>query len=154
MEPSCSALPGKVLRRNLPFMFGLGLAGVVAALYAATHLNGCGHVFVEPVCQQATGDLRELDQAIRMYWLRSGEYPPTEGWDAALRREGLVDSGSRFTDPWGHPYVYYGTADGFELASVGADGLVCTEDDQVQADRYEWHTCRSPGFFSGCRARF
>ena len=81
----------------------------------------------------AQSDLRSLANALDIYRLDNFQYPST---DQGL--EALVSQPSGFpepknynpdgyikklpTDPWGSPYVYERTPDGFNLFSLGADG--------------------------------
>lgn len=81
----------------------------------------------------AESDLRNLANALDIYRLDNFQYPST---DQGL--EALVEKPSGFpepknynpegyvkklpTDPWGSPYVYERTGDGYRLMSLGADG--------------------------------
>ncbi len=81
----------------------------------------------------AQSDLRNLSNALDVYRLDNFQYPST---DQGL--QALVDKPDGFpepknynpdgyikhlpTDPWGSPYVYERTPDGYRLKSLGADG--------------------------------
>jgi general secretion pathway protein G len=81
----------------------------------------------------AESDLRSLSNALDIYRLDNFQYPST---DQGL--EALVEQPSGFpepknynpegyiknlpSDPWGSPYVYERTPNGFRLKSLGADG--------------------------------
>ena len=82
----------------------------------------------------ARSDLNGIANALNMYKLDNFHYPST---DQGL--EALVSQPSGFpeaknwnpngylkkapSDPWGTPYVYISTTDGFELYSLGSDGV-------------------------------
>ena len=82
----------------------------------------------------AKSDLNGIANALNMYKLDNFHYPST---DQGL--EALVSQPSGFpeaknwnpngylkkapSDPWGTPYVYISTNDGFELYSLGSDGV-------------------------------
>ena len=83
----------------------------------------------------ANTDIRTISAALKMYRLDNGDYPTTEQGLAALAakpasgpearnysREGYLEQVP--TDPWQRPYVYRypGSADGFDLMSLGKDG--------------------------------
>jgi len=95
----------------------------------------------------AESDLRSLSNALDLYRLDNFQYPST---DQGL--EALVEKPSGFpepknyspdgyvkslpTDPWGSPYLYERTPDGYRLMSLGADGAEGGEG--INADiRYE-----------------
>ena len=81
----------------------------------------------------AKSDLRNLSNALDIYRMDNFVYPSTE-----QGLEALVSPPSGFpepknytpggyvknlpTDPWGSPYVYEKTQEGFSLFSLGADG--------------------------------
>jgi general secretion pathway protein G len=81
----------------------------------------------------AQSDLRNLGNALDIYRLDNFNYPSTQ-----QGLEALVEPPSGFpeprnynpdgyikslpTDPWGSPYVYERTPNGFALYSLGADG--------------------------------
>lgn len=95
----------------------------------------------------AQSDLRNLGNALDIYRLDNFQYPSTnQGLEALVSKpsgypepknynpEGYVKSLP--TDPWGTPYVYERTEDGFALYSLGADGA--EGGDGLNADiRYE-----------------
>jgi general secretion pathway protein G len=81
----------------------------------------------------AESDLRSLANALDIYRLDNYQYPSTDqGLDALVSRptgfpeprnynpDGYIKSLP--TDPWGSPYVYERTPEGFNLFSLGADG--------------------------------
>jgi general secretion pathway protein G len=82
------------------------------------------------VCVQ----MQSIAQALKMFKLDNGNYPDTEeGLKALVKnpdsekypnysQKGYFSNGQLPKDPWGHPYVYIKTEDGFNLISLGADG--------------------------------
>jgi len=82
----------------------------------------------------AQSDLRSIASALETYKLDNFHYPSTDQGLAALvtKPEGLpaapnwVPGGylkASPVDPWTKPYVYVATEDGFDLYSLGADGV-------------------------------
>lgn len=81
----------------------------------------------------AESDLRNLGNALDIYRLDNFQYPSTEqGLEALVQRPSGFPEPKNYnpegyiktlpTDPWGSPYVYERTANGFALYSLGADG--------------------------------
>lgn len=81
----------------------------------------------------AESDLRSLANALDIYRLDNFQYPSTDqGLEAlAAKPTGFPEPKNynpdayikKLTaDPWGSPYVYERTSDGFRLVSLGADG--------------------------------
>jgi general secretion pathway protein G len=81
----------------------------------------------------AQSDIRSLANALDIYRLDNFQYPSTDqGLEAlAAKPTGFPEPKSYNpdgyirklpTDPWGSPYVYERTPDGFSLFSVGGDG--------------------------------
>ena len=81
----------------------------------------------------AKSDIRNLANALDIYRLDNFNYPSTEqGLEALVTRpsgfpepknynpEGYIKSLP--TDPWGSPYLYERTQEGYDLFSLGADG--------------------------------
>lgn len=81
----------------------------------------------------AQSDIRNLANALDIYRLDNFQYPSTDqGLEALVTKpsgfpepknynpDGYVKSLP--TDPWGSPYVYERTPNGFNLFSLGADG--------------------------------
>ncbi len=66
---------------------------------------------------QASEEIDRLRVLARVYMVENGRYP------ASLEHVGNT------TDPWGNPYVYQVTADGFTLFSAGPDSIPRTKDD-------------------------
>lgn len=87
-------------------------------------------------------DMAALGSALRLYAMKSGRLPTTkQGLAVLVELPGLEPVPERWSpqvrdsealqDPWGNEYVYSLISDeqGFELLSVGPDGLAGTEDD-------------------------
>ncbi len=81
----------------------------------------------------AQSDLRNLGNALDIYRLDNFQYPSTEqGLEALVSRPSGFPEPQNYnpdgyiknlpTDPWGSPYIYERTSDGFALYSLGADG--------------------------------
>lgn len=81
----------------------------------------------------AQSDIRSLANALDIYRLDNFQYPSTDqGLEAlASKPAGFPEPKSYNpdgyirklpTDPWGSPYVYERTTEGFSLFSVGGDG--------------------------------
>jgi general secretion pathway protein G len=82
-------------------------------------------------------DIKNLETALKSYYLDNGFYPVTEQGLEALVKEpagepaprrwragGYVEKGRIPEDPWGHPYVYLspGLHGELDIISYGADG--------------------------------
>jgi general secretion pathway protein G len=81
----------------------------------------------------AKSDLRNLGNALDIYRLDNFNYPSTEqGLEALVTKPSGFPEPKNYnpdgyikslpTDPWGSPYVYERTQDGFALFCLGADG--------------------------------
>lgn len=81
----------------------------------------------------AQSDLRNLANALDIYRLDNFQYPSTDqGLEALVERPSGFPEPKNYnpegyikhlpTDPWGSPYVYERTPNGFRLKSLGADG--------------------------------
>lgn len=81
----------------------------------------------------AKSDLRALGNALELYKLDNFSYPSTEqGLDALVQKPGGFPEPKNWapggyvkkvpTDPWGNPYRYISSGDGFQLYTLGADG--------------------------------
>jgi len=82
----------------------------------------------------AKSDLNGIANALDMYKLDNFRYPSTDqGLDALVSKPSGFPEPKNYNpngylkksphDPWGTPYIYISTADGFELFSLGADGV-------------------------------
>lgn len=82
---------------------------------------------------KAAADLKAIEEALHLYKLDNGFYPPTEqGLSALVRKpesgliprnwnpEGYLEKVP--IDPWGNPYVYLSDGERYALKSYGADG--------------------------------
>lgn len=93
------------------------LLGVVAATIAI----GVGAVVAVGLAQRsvaadarrdaATLSAARLGERAEVFRLQNGRYPAS-----------LDEVGGASPDPWGHPFAYRTTAEGFEIRSLGADG--------------------------------
>jgi general secretion pathway protein G len=81
----------------------------------------------------AKSDLRSLGNALELYKLDNFSYPSTEqGLDALVSKPAGFPEPKNWapggyvkkvpTDPWGNPYRYISSGDGFQLYTLGADG--------------------------------
>jgi general secretion pathway protein G len=82
----------------------------------------------------AKSDLNGIANALNMYKLDNFHYPSTDqGLDALVEQPSGFPEAKNWnpngylkktpTDPWGTPYVYLATSNGFELYSLGSDGV-------------------------------
>ena len=95
----------------------------------------------------AESDLRSIANALDMYRLDNFNYPSTDqGLEALVSKPSGFPEPKNYNpdgyikklpiDPWGSPYVYERTESGFNLLSLGADGVEGGE--ELNADiRYE-----------------
>ena len=81
----------------------------------------------------AQSDLRSLANALDIYRLDNFQYPSTDqGLEALVSKPSGFPEPKNYnpdgyikklpTDPWGSPYIYERTPEGFNLFSLGADG--------------------------------
>jgi general secretion pathway protein G len=81
----------------------------------------------------ARSDLQQYASALELYKLDNFTYPSTEqGLEALVEKPAGAPEARNWKaggylrrlqdDPWGNPYQYLATGDGFELYSLGADG--------------------------------
>ena len=87
---------------------------------------------------KARMQIEQLEQALKLYYLDSGEYPTTEqGLNALVEKPatepvpkrwkegGYLEKKKIPADPWGNPFVYVSPgvhSKDFDLVSYGADG--------------------------------
>jgi general secretion pathway protein G len=87
--------------------------------------------------KQAKIDISTLSQAINVYFIDVGSYPPT--LDAlVVQPDGLANpqkwNGSYLekelpADPWNNQYLYSINGDQIQIKSMGPDGIADTQDD-------------------------
>jgi len=83
----------------------------------------------------AEGDIRNIDLALKLYRLDTGDYPSgDQGLDALMAASGKGPYLERKPiDPWGRRYQYrrpgMHNRTGYDLYSLGKDGKEGTEDD-------------------------
>ena len=81
----------------------------------------------------AKSDIRNLANALDIYRLDNFNYPSTEqGLEALVAQPSGFPEPKNYnpdgyiknlpTDPWGSPYIYERTQEGYDLFSLGADG--------------------------------
>ena len=81
----------------------------------------------------AQSDLRSLSNALDIYRLDNFQYPSSDqGLEALVQKPSGFPEPKNYnpegyikhlpSDPWGSPYVYERTPNGFRLVSLGADG--------------------------------
>ena len=84
----------------------------------------------------AKAQIREIENALNLYHLDSGNYPTTEQTlDALIKKPTTPPIPNNYKDggyiskipkdPWGHPYIYLspGNHGEFDIISYGADGV-------------------------------
>ncbi len=122
---------------------GFTLMEVMVVLFILILLSGVVGVSVVQQQRRARRDtailqIRQLRQAVQIYYNEQGRVPTTEqGLEALVSRptrppipaqyppEGYLDSRRVPVDPWGNPYIYLAPGrDGglFEIISYGSDG--------------------------------
>ena len=77
----------------------------------------------------AATQIRNLSNAIELYYLDVGAYPAADrGLNALVAADGAngwsgpyLTASSGLQDPWGQPYLYEATSDGFRVTSLGRD---------------------------------
>jgi len=81
----------------------------------------------------ASGQIKEIEKAIEMFYLATGRRP--DDLEQLLEPVGNYDEGFMSeipTDPWGNEYIYDpsgGTKKKYIIISLGEDGMEGTEDD-------------------------
>lgn len=87
--------------------------------------------------KQAQIDISTLTQAINVYFIDVGSYPPTLE-ALVVQPDGLANpakwNGSYLekdlpADPWGNQYLYSVNGDQIQIKSMGPDGVADTQDD-------------------------
>lgn len=113
----------------------IAILGILAALVAPSILGRKE----DALRAQGTVQIRNLEQALQLFYLDNGFYPSTEQGLRALvekptigkiprkwREEGYLEKGSVPKDPWGNDYVYISPGiqnKNYDIVSYGADGL-------------------------------
>jgi general secretion pathway protein G len=87
-------------------LFVVGLSGLGLTMYATNSMSKDAQRY------QAALTMVTLAQRIEGHHLERGSYPAS-----------LAEVADGAADPWGHPFEYRTTASGFELRSLGADGV-------------------------------
>jgi len=123
------------------------IAVLLAVVVAVWAIRAAGS---RTICDRVRGDLMPLETAIELYRTVHGAPPPEDGLFETLKRENYIDHSAREADPWGNEYFYRPTPTGYDLRSLGLDGVFGTADDQTREDRWKWSTCTDPPSFFGC----
>jgi general secretion pathway protein G len=113
----------------------IDILGILAALVAPSILGRKE----DAMRAQAKVQIRNLEQALQLYYVDSGDFPSTEQGLRALvekptigkiprkwREEGYLEKDSVPKDPWGNDYVYISPGvhnKNYDIISYGADGL-------------------------------
>jgi general secretion pathway protein G len=113
----------------------IAILGILAALVAPSILGRKE----DAMRAQAKVQIRNLEQALQLYYVDSGDFPSTEQGLRALvekptigkiprkwREEGYLEKDSVPKDPWGNDYVYISPGvhnKNYDIISYGADGL-------------------------------
>jgi general secretion pathway protein G len=97
-------------------------------------------------------DIKNLETALKQYYLDNASYPSTEQGLEALTKEpggepkpkawragGYVEKGKIPKDPWGNAYVYLspGLHEEFDIISYGADGAEGGDGKNADIDSWE-----------------
>ena len=83
----------------------------------------------------AKEDIQQICSALKMYRLLTGQCPTTtQGLKALMQNPGVTNWQAFLDpkiplDPWGTPYRYTTTTNGFEIRSAGPDKAFGTADD-------------------------
>lgn len=80
--------------------------------------------------ETATTQIRNLGNAVELYYLDVGAYPAADrGLSALVQSDGAagwngpyIKSATGLDDPWGRPYAYEAAPGGFKIHSLGRDG--------------------------------
>jgi general secretion pathway protein G len=105
-------------RGSIPVLIGLFVAGPLIGLLAV----GVALGLHDPKSDRARLDLQNIAAAARLYEREKGQLPP-----AAQGLESLVDAQQLESiprDPWGRDYLLRDANPGWEIATLGRDGVV------------------------------
>ena len=114
----------------MELMIVIIILGLLASLVLPNLIGKSEEAKQKLVCVQ----MQSIAQALKMFKLDNGNYPDTEEGLKALVKNpdpqkypnysinGYFSNGQIPKDPWGHPYIYVKTDNGFNLISLGADG--------------------------------
>lgn len=141
-----------ILLRGLQGLTGIGALSLVAIVFVGYsqvrgYITNCDSTAWRLASAQA--DLKCISTALAMYQVDRGNLPTTEVGLRALVDKGgdagpktwkgpYLDDQRVLRDPWGHGYVYrcLKPEGGFELVSLGPDGVAGTDDDIQELRRY------------------
>ncbi|BCD63169.1 general secretion pathway protein G (plasmid) [Nitratiruptor sp. YY08-26] len=114
----------------MELMIVIIILGLLASLVLPNLIGKSEEAKQKLVCVQ----MQSIAQALKMFKLDNGSYPDTEeGLKALVKNpdperypnyspKGYFANGQIPKDPWGHPYIYVKTDNGFNIISLGADG--------------------------------
>ena len=122
-----------------------------AIFIAIVSAVSCTTMATEEVCFGTQVKLRSLDFALREFDAAMGRYPETLD-DLVPVAVDPREPKSVFLDPWGHRFSYRRVGEGYELFSVGADGVPYTMDDVYKDMRPS--SCVRPGSIGHYFAKF
>ena len=124
----------------------LVILGLLVSVVAPSVLNRAGEARV----QKVYADFANIKTALKLYRLDNYAYPSTDqGLEALVAASDIAPEPRNFkvegyldrlpTDPWGRPYLYLspGEHGAFDLYSLGADGLVGGEDQNLDLGNWD-----------------
>ncbi len=134
----CRALSGRLSNCRgftlIELMVVIAILGILAALVAPSIIGRKE----DAMRAAAKTQIKNFEQALKLFYVDNGFYPSTEQGLAALvekpsigripprwREGGYLESRSVPKDPWGNPYVYISPgihSRDFDIISLGADG--------------------------------
>jgi general secretion pathway protein G len=113
----------------IEIMIVVVIIGILGAIIVPTFMSRPDQARVTA----AQTDLRSIGAALDLYRLDNFQYPASDqGLEALVTKPAGFPEPKNYnpdgyikalpTDPWGSPYVYERTGNGFSLFSLGADG--------------------------------
>ena len=114
----------------MELMIVIIILGLLAALVMPNLTGKSEEAKQKLVCIQ----MKNIEQALKMFKVDNGRYPTTEEGLKALienpdpeeltayAKSGYLEDQNLPKDPWGHPFVYLNEGGKPELISLGADG--------------------------------
>ena len=121
---------------------GFSLLEVLIAVAIIALMAGAAAVALFPELLEgrrtrALNDIKNLQQAVKLYQMKEGKLPNESEWPRFLvegsekRRQPYLEDGKEPIDPWGNQYVYKRIDGGYEILSYGADGSPGGEEDDA-----------------------
>ncbi len=96
------------------------LVMVIIAILAAVVVPKYAGQAQKAKVKAAQADISTIGTQLRAYEVTNEKFPTSEEGLQPLVDAKLLEKVP--VDPWGHPYVYRSTADGFDLYSMGPNG--------------------------------